>query len=68
MLRKHFISIDVQPGDLLLFNAQVPHYGVANSGHERRVLIFFEFASTSLPLIQVNTETQFFPLGDDHRL
>lgn len=42
--KKNFISLPVQPGDILAFRATVPHYGVAAEGEEDRIVVYALFS------------------------
>jgi len=65
--KKNFISMPVQPGNLLAFNTSVAHYGVANRATVDRVVVYALFSPDDTPY---QDDEQRFPLGapDDSEL
>jgi hypothetical protein len=59
--RNSFHTCRVDAGDLLAFNAAVPHFGVANPDLHDRYVLFLHFSPRGTPLH--DTEEQRYPLG-----
>jgi hypothetical protein len=59
--RDNFHTWRVEAGDLLAFNAAVPHFGVANPDRHDRYVLFLHFSPRGLPLH--DTEEQRYPHG-----
>jgi len=59
--RENFQTWRVEAGDLLVFNAAVPHFGVANPDQHDRYVLFLHFSPRGLPLH--DTEEQRYPNG-----
>ena len=59
--RNNFHTWRVEAGDLLAFNAAVPHFGVANPDLHDRFVLFLHFSPRGTPLH--DTEEQRYPHG-----
>jgi hypothetical protein len=59
--RENFHTCRVDAGDLLAFNAAVPHFGVANPDLHDRHVLFLHFSPRGTPLH--DTENQRYPNG-----
>jgi hypothetical protein len=57
--KKNFISLPVQPGDILAFRASVAHYGVAATGEGDRIVVYALFSPDDGP---TKDEEQRFPV------
>jgi hypothetical protein len=57
--KTNFISLPVQPGDILAFRASVAHYGVATTGEDDRIVIYALFSPDDDSL---QDEEQRFPV------
>lgn len=59
--RSEFYTTRVEAGALLVFNAAVPHYGVANPDLHDRYVLFLHYSPRHIPLH--DTEEQRYPHG-----
>ena len=57
--KKNFVSMPVQPGDILAFRASVAHYGVAAMGSDDRIVVYALFSPDDNPY---QDEEQRFPV------
>jgi hypothetical protein len=59
--RSHFYTTRVQPGDVMVLNCAVPHFGVANPDSHDRHVVFLLFSPRRSPA--PDTEEQRYPHG-----
>lgn len=59
--RENFHTRRVEAGDILSFNAAVPHFGVANPDEHNRYVLFLHYSPRGTPLH--DTEEQRYPNG-----